>query len=240
MPHPIGIDRRISVSSGRKELSVSAKILNRLSSCGRTSKANGVNQIALGDIFVALVVIGVSQSIHDLLFQTNRDGEQIVNLDGGEASPNPPDEGLTSAATNENQNHHHYSDGHLRTTALYLLFGSIMFFQAIQLVLGFILLRGSIGRHKGHCKVWLIVQIILLILEVTLFAVFATIIPSRVATWGWSIVFLLSILYKIYCVYVVKAFLVELQKKKMRKASQSGPPLIPVAINEEDKSFTEA
>jgi len=42
--------RRISVSSGRKELSVSAKILRRISSCGRTSKANGVNQIAVVDI----------------------------------------------------------------------------------------------------------------------------------------------------------------------------------------------
>jgi membrane protein implicated in regulation of membrane protease activity len=75
------------------------------------------------------------------------------------------------------------------------------------------------------------VQIFLLVLEVTLFGVFAVILTEQIATWGWSLLLILSILYKVYCLYVVKTFMLELVKKSMRKSSHSGPPLIPVATS---------
>jgi len=212
--------RRMSVSSGRKELSVSSKILHRLGSCGRTSRANGVNQIAIIDILVGLTIIGLSKSIYELLFEIKRD-EAELEMDSAVTPAS-----LLQGEANVTQEQHAAES--LREIALYLFFGSIMFFQSVQLLLGFILFRGSVKRHMAHCKIWFIGQIILMMLEVGLFAFFATVIPHKIATWICSIMFLGSVLYKIYCLYVVKSFMVELKQKKMRKASHSsGPPLIP-------------
>lgn len=89
----------------------------------------------------------------------------------------------------------------------------------------------------GHCKLWFIGQIILMLLEVGLFAFLATVIPHKIATWICSILFLGSILYKIYCLYVVKSFMSELKLKKVRKTSHcSGPPLIPTTKYEDQIS----
>jgi hypothetical protein len=113
--------------------------------------------------------------------------------------------------------------------------GYLLNMKTLRLNLLTIIVFLCFQRYKTHCKTWLIGQILLLILQVCLFAFFATVIPSKIATWYSSIVFLASSLYKIYCLYVVKSFMVEIRRKEMRKASSSSPPLIPVATSNDEE-----